>query len=72
VGITQSGIKGLHHDPAEDSLVEDKSAGKSPRKPSPDPNTVMCMWLPASIIHQVHPGLVDDFECDREEENQGF
>jgi Holliday junction resolvase Gen1 C-terminal domain len=71
VAITRSGIKGTHPEPAngaallDDEFAElmDESQRKAKKKPPPDPNTVMRIWLPASIMRHVHPELVDDFEA---------
>jgi hypothetical protein len=74
VAITRSGIKGTHPEPAngaalsDDEFAElmDESPRKAKKKPPPDPDTVMRMWLPASIMRHVHPKLVDDFEAAEE------
>ena len=36
------------------------------KKPPPDPYSTMRLWLPASIMRQVHPSLVEDFEAGEE------
>jgi hypothetical protein len=74
VAITRSGIKGIHPEPSngttnlEDELADDTAGGprKGKKKATPEPDTIMPMWLPASIIRHVHPGLVEDFEAAEE------
>ncbi|KAK0218358.1 hypothetical protein EDD85DRAFT_1029291 [Armillaria nabsnona] len=34
---------------------------KPTKKEDADPHSKMLMWIPASMMHQVHPGLVEDF-----------
>ncbi|TFY79691.1 hypothetical protein EWM64_g4321 [Hericium alpestre] len=41
-----------------------RRAPKGPSKLPPDPESVMRMWLPASMIQQVHPELIQNYEAD--------
>jgi hypothetical protein len=77
VALTRSGIKGIHRDPSnfglhvdddfEDMLgTEPQKMTRSPKKSPPDPESPMRMWLPASMMWQVHPGLIEDFEATGE------
>ena len=74
VAITRSGIKGIHPEPANDAAplddefddLTDESPRKSTKKPPSDPDTVMRIWVPASIMRHVHPRLVNDFETAEE------
>jgi Holliday junction resolvase YEN1 len=76
VAITHSGIKGIHPEPAnpasaaplDDDFADlmDDSPKKAAKKPPPDPDSTMRMWLPGSMVRHVHPGLVKDFEAAEE------
>jgi hypothetical protein len=74
VVITRSGIKGIHPEPANDAApledelddFTDESPRKFTKKPPSDPDTVMRIWVPASIMRHVHPRLVKDFEAAEE------
>ena len=52
--------------PASQGGAPQSSQGGSqkagPKKPPPDPYSTMRLWLPASIMRQVHPSLVEEFE----------
>lgn len=70
VALANSGIKGTRGDNPnklapniyDDTMLGDGSQSKrDPKKPPPDPNSVMRMWIPASMLHQVHPALVEEF-----------
>lgn len=75
VVITRSGIKGIRPEPANatailsvDDDLDDlrdgpPKASKGPKKPIPLPDSNMSLWLPASILRHVHPGLVEEFEA---------
>ncbi|KAJ3491071.1 hypothetical protein NLI96_g1005 [Meripilus lineatus] len=75
VELTKEGIVGSRPDPpltagAGDEEIDNiyekdhptQSSPKGPKKPPPDPYSLVRLWLPASIIRQVHPKLVKDFE----------
>ncbi|KAL6308181.1 hypothetical protein BKA93DRAFT_700456, partial [Sparassis latifolia] len=47
-------------------LGSSQQGEKSSKKPPPDPYSVLRIWLPASIMRQVHPGLVENFEAAEE------
>jgi hypothetical protein len=76
VAIARSGIKGIHPEPANGTALldngfadfMDESPRKTAKNPAPDPDSTMPMWLPASMMRQVHPGLVEDFEVAKEAE----
>ncbi|KAG5650192.1 hypothetical protein H0H81_000351, partial [Sphagnurus paluster] len=42
---------------------------KPPKKPPPAPESVLRLWVPGSVLHQVHPGLVEDYGMREEEKN---
>ncbi|KAA1474332.1 hypothetical protein DENSPDRAFT_873329 [Dentipellis sp. KUC8613] len=44
---------------------------RSPKKPPADPDSPMRMWIPASIIQQVHPDLIEKFEADEAAKKAG-
>lgn len=54
--------------PSSQGTSQPKIAG--PKKPPPDPYSTMRLWFPASIMRQVHPGLVEVFEEAEEEKKQ--
>ena len=54
----------LLEDDAFDSM--DKTSNKGPKKPAPEPESSMLMWLPAIMMRHAHPGLVQDFEAAEE------
>ncbi|OCH90241.1 PIN domain-like protein, partial [Obba rivulosa] len=58
VDLASAGIKGKHPEPP----TSQSSRGNS-KKAAPDPHSVLRLWIPASIMRQVHPGLVEDFEA---------
>jgi hypothetical protein len=74
VALTCSGIKGTRPEPAHaaadfDDLLEEggsqasSAAATGWKKPPPHPETPLLMWIPASMMCHVHPGLVEDFEA---------
>ncbi|KAH7915223.1 hypothetical protein BJ138DRAFT_1055368 [Hygrophoropsis aurantiaca] len=72
VDLARSGIKGKRPErpgpyPADDfeDLGEASSQGSkiAAKKPPPDPEASMRMWIPASMMRQVHPSLVLDYEA---------
>ncbi|KDQ57718.1 hypothetical protein JAAARDRAFT_273139 [Jaapia argillacea MUCL 33604] len=87
ISLTKSGIRGTRPDPptgpgvggnvADDILdaildgASQRSAPKSPKKPPPDPESVMRIWLPASMVRQVHPDLVADYEAAEQAKKDG-
>ena len=74
VVITRSGIKGIHPEPVEPAAPSDDdfldlmdgSPQNAVKKPPPDHDSTMRMWLPASMMCHVHPGLVEKFEAAEE------
>ncbi|KAH9914334.1 hypothetical protein B0H21DRAFT_362378, partial [Amylocystis lapponica] len=52
--------------PSQSQLQPSQSQPRVPKKPPPGRLTTMRMWLPASMMRQVHPGLVEDFEAAEE------
>ncbi|PCH43505.1 hypothetical protein WOLCODRAFT_144540 [Wolfiporia cocos MD-104 SS10] len=79
VDLTITGIKGKHREPAggvsiptwddddEDFIPGNSQTAtqKTPKKPPPEPYSILKMWVPASIMRQVHPGLVEDYEQEQ-------
>jgi hypothetical protein len=74
VALTCSGIKGTRPEPAHtaadfDDLPEEGgsqaslAAERGWKKPPPHPEAPLLMWIPASMMCHVHPGLVEDFEA---------
>ena len=69
VTLALSGIKGIRPEPSittpvadtDDYLDEQPSSAKKSKKPPPHPHSTMPMWIPASMMHQVHPDLVEDY-----------
>lgn len=71
VSIVSAGIKGKRAEPSttSSSSMEDElnnvSDGERPRngakKPPPHPESLMRIWVPGSMLHQVHPRLVEDY-----------
>ncbi|KAI0063521.1 hypothetical protein BV25DRAFT_1837513 [Artomyces pyxidatus] len=74
VSLTRSGIQGKRTQVAvqatqsihDDIFDVNFAAGsqrktKTPTKPPPEPDSRLRMWLPASMMQQVFPGLVEDF-----------
>ncbi|KAF7790323.1 hypothetical protein EIP86_001277 [Pleurotus ostreatoroseus] len=78
VDLTQKGIKGKHPEPSAapnqdlpdiDGFYPASEAHRprTPKKPPPEPYSVQRLWLPASIMRQVHPGLVQRYEREKAE-----
>lgn len=63
VHLADSGIKGVRFDDGTTSFKPTKTEDV-------DPNSKMLMWIPASMMHQVHPGLVEDFSVAEEAKSQ--
>lgn len=74
VALTESGIKGIRPEPSSNSLhagdeFDSLTEGalpkppNGPKKPPPDPKSALRMWIPACMMQQVHPALVDEFEA---------
>ena len=77
VRLAESGIRGLRP-PLRDDLGtgvgevededeqgdegEDGSKTKEPKKPLPDPEKPMLLWLPAVMLEMAVPGIVEEFE----------
>lgn len=53
---------------SQDSAPQSSQGGsqKAAKRPPPDPYSTMRLWLPASIMRQVHPSLVEEFEAAEE------
>ncbi|KAG6891749.1 hypothetical protein C0992_006170 [Termitomyces sp. T32_za158] len=58
VALTKEGIKGFRGPPREPA--------KPMRRPPPAPQSILRLWIPGSILHQVHPGLVEDYAMEEE------
>lgn len=56
VDLAQAGIRGTHPEPPEGSQ-------RARKNPPPAPYSEMRLWVPASIVRQVHPGLVAEYEA---------
>lgn len=74
VTLARSGIKGTHAEPADHgdhhhdpsdypSQGASQPGPKTPKNPPPEPNSVLRLWLPASMVQQAHPALVKAFEA---------
>ncbi|KAK0449863.1 hypothetical protein EV421DRAFT_2032073 [Armillaria borealis] len=63
VHLADTGIKGVRFDDGTTSF-------KPTKMEDVDPNSKMLMWIPASMMHQVHPGLVEDFSVAEEAKSQ--
>jgi hypothetical protein len=73
VALAESGIKGLRREPSSNNaagnefndLIEGLSPQprKGPKKPPPEPKSALRMWIPACMMQQVHPALVEEFEA---------
>ncbi|KAH7919230.1 hypothetical protein BV22DRAFT_1133985 [Leucogyrophana mollusca] len=76
VDLARSGIKGKRPEPPDSAHAADDSTEpaetspqgvkRAPKQPPPDPESIMRIWVPASMVRQVHPGLVLDFEAIEE------
>ncbi|KAG2153896.1 hypothetical protein DEU56DRAFT_771728 [Suillus clintonianus] len=74
VEIAQSGIKGKRPEFAgnptalDDNLIESSSQATkgTTKKLPPDPHSNMRVWIPVSMVRQVYPGLVVDYEAEQE------
>ncbi|KII92167.1 hypothetical protein PLICRDRAFT_172297 [Plicaturopsis crispa FD-325 SS-3] len=53
VAMAKAGIKGTRVDPG---------TTKELKTPPPEPNSPMLMWIPVSMMRQVHPRLVEEYE----------
>lgn len=78
VALAESGIKGTHREPLglgnmsngesneddDDDATSSQGTKKRKRKSKApvDPRSMMRLWIPACIMRQVHPGLVEDYE----------
>ena len=78
ITLASSGIKGKRHVPSHnavpvedefDILMHGEGSQQGPKKLPPDPHSHMRIWIPASIMHQVHPGLVEEFAIVDEVKN---
>ncbi|KAK0218401.1 hypothetical protein EDD85DRAFT_361816 [Armillaria nabsnona] len=63
VHLADSCIKGVRFDDGTTSF-------KSTKKEDDDPHSKLLMWIPASMMHQIHPGLVEDFSVAEEAKSQ--
>ncbi|KAL0956100.1 hypothetical protein HGRIS_002268 [Hohenbuehelia grisea] len=45
---------------------DDGQATKATKKSPPEPMSTLRLWIPAPMMHQVHPGLVEDFTMAEE------
>lgn len=54
VDLAHAGIKGKHPDPGETRDL---------KKPRPEPLEFMKVWVPASMMKQVHPRLVEEYQA---------
>ena len=69
VRIAESGIKGTRSPEGPDEWADEdaeEGAGKDPRKPPPDPQSHMRVWMPAALIQIVEPALTEDFETAKQ------
>ena len=76
VSLASASIKGKRAEPSAMSAASmedefnDISHGERPKngtkKPPPHPDSSMRIWVPGSMLHQVHPGLVEDYTIGEE------
>ncbi|RDB25347.1 Flap endonuclease GEN 1 [Hypsizygus marmoreus] len=59
VAFTCAGIMGTRAEP-------DPSTKKQTQTAPPDPNESLLLWVPGSMLHQAHPGLVEDYAMKEE------
>ncbi|GLB37248.1 putative xeroderma pigmentosum G N-region [Lyophyllum shimeji] len=59
VAFTQAGLTG--------SRPEPNPPPNPPKKPPPPRDSILRMWVPGSMLHQVHPGLAEDYAMREEE-----
>ncbi|KAG5646282.1 hypothetical protein DXG03_003878 [Asterophora parasitica] len=53
VELTRKGLSGKRSEP--------NPPPKEPKTPPPPPDSMLRLWIPASMLRQVHPGLVEDY-----------
>ncbi|KAG5725110.1 Flap endonuclease GEN like protein [Termitomyces sp. T112] len=66
VHLAQSGIKGIRSPEGPDEWAdedEEDEGGKGTKKPPPDPESHMRVWMPACMVHPVEPRLVEEYEA---------
>lgn len=67
VDLTSLGVKGIRKEPhsiLDDGILDDEglpTTSQLKAKGPTDPYSVLRMWIPSSMLGQVHPGLVEDF-----------
>lgn len=64
VRLTESGIKGIRSPEGPDEWASDEHEDrvKGLKKPPPDPDSHLRVWMPAAMVRMVKPDLVEDFE----------
>ncbi|KZT08478.1 PIN domain-like protein [Laetiporus sulphureus 93-53] len=83
VSLAHSGIEGKHPEPfgnasahtlpdLPDLMIRSSQGSqqgkRAAKKMPPDPHSIMKIWIPASMMHRVHPELVEDYNADVEAE----
>lgn len=72
VALARSGIKGIRPEPAGDAIhldddfwdtVDGSTKKKQSKKPPAEPDSSFRLWISASMMRHVHPGLVEEFEA---------
>lgn len=76
VVLARSGIKGTHAEsnsqadnngPLDPFLSQaSQASAKAPKKPPPEPDAAMRLWVPGSMLRQAHPALVHAYEATEE------
>ncbi|KAF5375356.1 hypothetical protein D9615_008022 [Tricholomella constricta] len=72
VRIAESGIKGTRFPEGSDEWAdeEEDEGGKGAKKPPPDPNSRMRVWMPACMVRLVEPSLVEEYEAMQEKKRE--
>ena len=75
VSLASAGIKGKQVDPSPTSThsrkegfnnISDDERPSSVKKPPPHPESSICIWVPWTMLHQVHPGLIANYAMEEE------
>lgn len=66
VQLTEAGIKGTRPPIEADEWDDDSEDEGKSKTTTPDPTSHLRVWMPASIVRMVEPGLVDLFERSQE------
>lgn len=61
--LTAAGITGRHPEPESQATPSQPSGSQPPAKKPASPDDKILYWIPASIMRQVHPRLVEIFDA---------